>query len=98
MAPGETSPLLNIPVGWFEQNGLVFAQDFRPESDDQLEHLLVADWQVRYDLFVSALADWPATVQWKAADWLLVVQWAELSVLVVYAALGIFEGLLSVVH
>ena len=85
-------------MGWFEQNGLVFAQDFLPESDDQLEHLLVADWQVRYDLFVSALADWPATVQWGASDWLLAVQWAWLSVLVVYAVLGIFVGLLSVGH
>ena len=73
-------------------------QDFLSESDDQLEHLLVADWQEQGALFVSALVDWPATVQWEASDWLLVVQWAGLSVLVVYAALGIFEGLLSVVR
>ena len=85
-------------MGWFEQNGLVFVQDFLSESDDQLEHLLVADWQEQGALFVSALVDWPATVQWEASDWLLVVQWAGLSVLVVYAALGIFEGLLSVVR
>ena len=83
---------------WFEQNELVFAQDFLPESDDQLEHLLVADWQEQCDLFVSALADWPVVVRWEASDWLPVVQWAWLSALVVYAVLGIFEGLLSVVR